>query len=259
MSPPDNKKSLVPSTWKTPEIFRQRLGARIGRQRMMESAGHLLLVLHAPPRADEDERNGRLFWMTPEGEWKSTEQGAGFASLERHVDEYSERLEEIDQRVDAAQKSEEYFHALNELAPLSRAARNLHQTLQEARKTFPDRRELIDIRDRCYSVARSAELLYTDATNSLQYAVALQAESQSQAAHQMSVSAHRLNILAAIFFPIATLSALFGVNLKHTWEEASAPWPFVALSCLGLLMGIVLAFFMLRPASPSSPSPPSSP
>lgn len=255
MSSPTNRTSLAPPTWNIPEVFRRRLGTRVGRQRMMEADGHLLLVLHAPPRPDDDERQGRFYWMNPDGEWKSTEQGGGLASLERHVDEYSERIEELDQRVDAAIRSEEYFRALNELTPLLRAARNLHRTLQDARKAFPDRLELIDVRDRCYAMARSAELSYADATNSLQYTVALQSERQSQAAHQMSVAAYRLNILAAIFFPIATLSAVFGVNLKHTWEEAAAPWPFVALSCVGLLMGIVLVFFMLRPAAPAPDSP----
>ena len=43
------KKSLIPAIWTVPEVFRERLGRRIGRQRMMFADGHLLLVLHAPP------------------------------------------------------------------------------------------------------------------------------------------------------------------------------------------------------------------
>ena len=218
---------------------------------MMEAEGHLLLILHAPPGADDDTRVGRLFWLSPGGEWMSTEQGSGLGSLQTHVEQFGERFQKLDDVVDEATKSEDYFTALNELAPLVRAARHLHQVLQEARKARPDTPELIDLRDQAYANERMGELLYTDANNSLQYTVALRAEEQSRTANQMAASAHRLNIMAAMFFPIATFSALFGVNLEHTLEKTAPPWPFLVLTLTGLLMGTSLVAFMLKPSKDS--------
>ena len=56
----------------------------------------------------------------------------------------------------------------------------------------------------------------------------------------MSVAAHRLNILAAFFFPLATLSAIFGMNLRHGFETEPWPAPFIVLIALGLGIGIIL-------------------
>jgi hypothetical protein len=62
-------RSLIPAVWDVPQRFRQRMGERIGRQRAMFDDGHLLLVLHAPPGPDDEERIGRLFWGLPDGIW----------------------------------------------------------------------------------------------------------------------------------------------------------------------------------------------
>lgn len=239
--------SLLPRAWDVPEVFRRRLGANVGRQRAMEHEGHLLLVLHAPPLPDESERQGRLFWRNPEGQWRSTEQGAGLASLQTHVSEYADQVSQLDTREQQAANTEQYFEVINQLAPLLRASRNLHNVLQTARKMFPEERSLIDLRDQAYAIERNAELLSADTHTSLDFAVAKQNEQQSLAAHKMAVSSHRLNVLAAIFFPMATLSALFGVNLQHTLEKTSPPWPFLILAAIGLAMGLALVAYVVRP------------
>ena len=98
-----------------------------------------------------------------------------------------------------------------------------------------------------------ADLAYQDAQNTLGYTAALQAESQAAAGYQMAVSAHRLNILAAFFFPMATLSAIFGVNLQTGLEQQSAPLPFLALVSISVICGFVLKGFIASEA----PKPPS--
>jgi len=148
--------SILPPTWQVPHVFRERLGAKVGRQRAMAADGHLLLVLHAPPKPDENRRTGRFFWLKPDGEWRSTEHGAGLGSLQSHVGEYAERIHQLDQLVDTADSPDDYFRALEQLAPLQRAARNMHDVLKEARKARTEVRELIDIRDESYVVERSA-------------------------------------------------------------------------------------------------------
>jgi hypothetical protein len=67
----------------------------------------------------------------------------------------------------------------------------------------------------------------------------------------MATSAHRLNLLVGFFFPIATLSAVFGVNMVHGFETKSHPLPFLAMVCTGLLIGFCLTMFLKRPEAES--------
>ena len=62
----------------------------------------------------------------------------------------------------------------------------------------------------------------------------------------MAVAAHRLNGLAAFFFPIATVMTIFGANLKHGLEERYWPLPFLVCAGLGLIGGIVLTALLGR-------------
>jgi hypothetical protein len=55
-----------------------------------------------------------------------------------------------------------------------------------------------------------------------------------------------LNVLVAFFFPIATLTAIFGVNLRTGLEEVAPPFLFLAVIALGLVFGGVLTAFVTR-------------
>ncbi len=232
--------SLLPVGWEVPQEFRFRLGAKVGRQRVMSADGHLLLALHAPPKPDDPERGGRLFWRTPEGDWTSSQLGKGQGALGRHVDEYADIISRLDEQAEKAATAEAIFALLEELTPIHRAARNLHQVLQEARKLVPQDRDLINLRDRAYELERTAELLFNGLRHALDYAVARRAEEQAYSSNQMALASHRLNVLAAFFFPIATLSALFGTNLKHGLEEMNAPYLFLGLILVGVALGAIL-------------------
>jgi Mg2+ and Co2+ transporter CorA len=93
-----------------------------------------------------------------------------------------------------------------------------------------------------YGNERIAELLYSDAGNSLEFVIAQQTEEQAQASHQMAVSSHRLTVLAAFFFPLATLSGLFGVNMYHGFESDRYPSvvPFLVMLAVGLISGFLI-------------------
>ena len=78
-------KSILPPTWDVPAEFRERLGEKVGRQRAMLADGHLLLVLHRPPKGNDPERTGRVFWRKPDGAWQSSDLGNGVAALSRHL------------------------------------------------------------------------------------------------------------------------------------------------------------------------------
>lgn len=253
-------RSLLPASWDIPQIFRDRLGVKAGRQRAMLHDGHLLIVLHAPPEADHAARGGRFFWRQPDGVWTAAASGKPCHSLDVHLAEYEKIVAEIDERDPADENAIELHADITALAPLVRASRNMHAALQQAREISPDTEELIVFRDRAYQIERMAELAYQDAQNTLGYTTALQAESQATTGHQMAVSTHRLNVLAAFFFPMVTLSAIFGVNLKTGFETRLAPFPFLALIGVSvvtgfILKGIVTAQSALRPTSRASTPP----
>lgn len=232
-------------------MFRERLGETVGRQRAMHAEGHLLLVLHTPPQKDADERHGRFFWREPAGQWRSSDLGAGPGALKAHLDQYATIVEKFDEQDEQALSAEDYFAILEGLAPVHRAARHLHQALQEAREAVPQDRALINFRDQAYAIERQADLVYTSAKNGLEFAVAKRSEDLAHAGHRMSVSAHRLNLLAAFFFPLATLASIFGISgVAHPLENGPAPWTFLGLVGVGLISGIVLTVFIMRKPRP---------
>jgi hypothetical protein len=245
-------KSILPPTWEVPTEFRKRLGEKAGRQRTMLADGHLLLVLHRPPKRDDPERIGRVFWRKPDGTWQSNELGSGSAALARHLTEYADAIERYDQQEDEATSVAQYFAVLGGMSPLVRTVRNMHAALQDAREQVPDDRDLIVLRDRAYELERSAEILLGDVRNALDFAVAQKSEEQAAASHQMAVSSHRLNMLVAFFFPIATLTAVFGANLSHPLEQIiPPPYAFLTVIGAGLLLGCSLAGYLLSLARPA--------
>lgn len=238
------EQSTLPPSWEIPQKFRDRLGKQAGRQRAMLSEGHLLLILHRPPDPGEVKRWGRYFWRKPDGTWASSDLGAGPQALTRHLDEYAEVLKEYDQQEEEAASAEDYFTVLDGVAPVHRSARHLYETLQEARKMVREDRNVINFRDRAHEIERTAELLYRETQHSLDFAIARRAEEQAKSTRRMALSAHRLNLLAAFFFPIATLSTIFGANLDHGFETDYAPLPFLALVAFGLALGFLLKSFV---------------
>jgi Mg2+ and Co2+ transporter CorA len=156
-------------------------------------------------------------------------------------------MDDIDEAENIISTATEYFAILSALNPLVRATRNLHEVLQEARQAVPKDRQLIVLRDRAYSLSRRAELLYNDAKNALDFAIAKRGEEQAASSEKMAVASHRLNLLVAFFFPLATLCAIFGMEIRHGLDQYEPPGPMVAIIGIGLLMGMMLMMFMTRP------------
>lgn len=238
---------LIPANWTSfPDEFRNRLGTTVGRQRCMDAEGHLLIVAHLVPEHDEVSRRGVLFWRDSGGEWKCSNGDPGRVALSMHMDRYSKRLDAFEHQEVAALNADDYLPLLEGLAPIVRSSRNLLEALEEARKAVPNARELIDHRDRAYDLARQAELLYEDSKNSMDVAIVRRADEQAQSAHKMMVATHRLNILAALFFPFATLGAIFGTTLTDNWSWSQSPDSFILFMVISLLGGMVLTLFVTQ-------------
>jgi hypothetical protein len=247
--PAPTTRSLLPANWAVPDVFRRRLGEESGRQRTMHADGHLLLVLHAPPSPDTLTREGRIFWRDASGTWTPPGTAPSQPGVGQLLAEYEKTIAKLQQAEDEAVTARDYFDLLNRLNPLARAARNLHDALQEGREAVPNDRQLLLWRDRAYAISRSAELLQSDAKNALDFAVAERAEQEVESSRRALSAAYRLNILVACFFPIATLAAIFGVNFRHglePYDETYAPYPLLAILGGGLLLGLILTAFINR-------------
>jgi Mg2+ and Co2+ transporter CorA len=240
---------ILPPAWTLPTAIATRVGDRAGRQRAMAADGHLLLVLHETPEADEDDRVARLFWRDDKGNWKSNTLGTGIQALRKHLEEYSARVDLLENQLSHAKRADELSEVLSHIGPIHRAIRHLHAALQQAREAIPGDRDIILCRDEAGDIERAAELLHYDAQNELDLAVVRQSEEQTRRTYEMAVSAHRLNLLAAFFFPLATLSALFGMNIRHGLESHQTLWPFWIVMLGGIGIGAVLtAMIMSRPS-----------
>ena len=91
------------------------------------------------------------------------------------------------------------------------------------------------------------ELLYVDTKNALDYHIAKQAEEEARLSMQSITVANRLNVLAAIFFPLMALSGIFGMNLHSGFEE-SATGSFWLILLIGIGLGFVVSWWALRGA-----------
>lgn len=204
---------FVPKTWALPDAIRRRLGNESGRQRLMDAEGHLLVILHLPPKADHDEvRHPAVFWRSPDGEWKSFPTSGGIGALHALMSDYKKAASQLDERAEAASTPREYYEVMRELNPLHRASRNMLAVMEDLRKARPDERDLIVLRDHAIGSERAVEMAIHDAKTGLEFTVAETGERQAREANQATEEAKRLNRLVAFFFPVATLAAVFGMN-----------------------------------------------
>ncbi len=229
-----------PANWSLPAQIRSRFGNRAaGRQRAMSAEGHLLLVLHKKPAPDAQDRDAAFFWRNPRGEWQSADNGSGLRALIEHLDDYATAEGFLEKDFQSADSAEDYFTILQAAAPLMRASRNMHATLQAAREAIPEDRDIIDLRDWAGDLERNFDLLYTDSKNALDYAIARKAEEEAELSRQAIKTADRLNVIAAIFLPLTAIASVFGMQLRHGLETQPAVL-FWAIFLIGIGLGFIV-------------------
>ncbi len=239
----------IPHNWDVPQIFRDRIGTRAGRQRVMHADGHLLVILHdVPDPAEPDVRNGRLFWRKPDGTWKASASGAtSIAPLRAHVEAFDAAADQLEEQVDKAKKAKDWFEVLRMSAPLLRSARNMSRALQEARELAKTDKELIAVRDAAQEVERALELIHGHARDGLEFTVARNAEENVESSRHVVESGHRLNLIAAMFLPITALGSLLGMNLVHGLETWEKPYAFWAVALVAFLLGVMVRASLPKP------------
>lgn len=232
---------VIPHNWEVPQVFRDRLGAHAGRQRTMHHEGHLLIILHEPPRAEVAERVAKIFWRKPDGTWKTTGSTAtNIGALRLLVEEYQKAEDALEARTAAAKKSTDWFELIHDTAPLLRAARGVHAALQEAREHAKTDTAVISLRDTAQDIERTLELIQNHAKSGLDYAIAKGTEDAAKNSEHVLESGHRLNLIAATFLPITALGSLFGMQLEHGLEHENAPWVFWGVALAAFVLGLVV-------------------
>lgn len=237
--------SPLPKTWELPASIRIRLGREAGPQRAISEEEHLLLILHQLPLPDQRDRIPAFFWRNPAGDWRSTEsRGTGPGAAQDLLAGYEKKLMELEALEAKAAAAREYHAVLEELGPILRATRGLHRALQQARELVKNDRDLITSRDQAAALERSAELLLQDAQFGLNFTVARQSEIQAQSVHRMAATAHRLNILAALFLPITAIASLFGMEIPSGLENS--PANFWLILCTGAALGVIVTLLIAK-------------
>jgi hypothetical protein len=242
---------LIPRDWTIPELLRSRLGDEGGRQRAMFADGHLLLVLHEVPKANDPDRKTRLLWRAPDGKWDSSTMGGGVQGLVRHLAEFSKTVDGLEERLLKAEQARDYFSILQHVTPLWRTTRNMANALQEARGLVTTDRELIIARDTAGNLERACELLHSDAVHGLDYTVARQGEEMAKASADMARAGHRLNLIAAMFLPLSAVTSVFGMQLTNGLEHVASPYLFWIILALGVIIGLVMKAMIAAPAAPT--------
>ena len=231
---------IIPDTWQVPTHLRERVGTRVGRQRAMVEGKHCLLLLHQLPKHNERERLAIAFWRSDTGAWRCFPGRDNIQTLKDHVEAVANTLDELDDKLDAAEKATDFLALIKLARPLHRFTRNMHLALQHVRDAFPEDLEILALRDRAYELERIGETISDDTENGMQYTIAQHTEEQADMSERIAKESHRLNLLAATALPVTAIGSLFGMNVTNgfeSWPSIYTFWPIVgSLPLLGLFL-----------------------
>lgn len=172
------------------------------------------------------------------------------------MDDYRSRYNDLEDRFEKVSSIDSLFAIIDSLIPLARSSSNMKQALQTAREALGNDAFMIDMRDRSVDIARGFELLLADARLSLEFRLARSAEAQARAAEAGNRAQHKLNILAAVAFPLMSVSAVFGMNLQSGMENKPA-FVFWLVFLGGLGLGLFVKGWVSSTPAPENKQQPS--
>lgn len=240
---------IIPHNWEIPESIKQRVGAHTyGRQRAIVEEGHLLLILHKKPEPEQDEREGALFWRSPGGQWKTSLGGKSAQALKDFIQEYIHEHDQLEKEYDAARTAKDFFSLMDSVIPLKRATAHLSQAIQSAREQLKGYTDIIEVRDIAYEVERRFDILWQDAKNAVDFRIAQESEEQADLSKEALLASHKLNLLAALFFPLTALTSVFGMNIASGLDDAGAVM-FWAIFAVGGATGFAMKSWVTKPSA----------
>lgn len=230
-------KSIIPKSWNVSQTIRQRVGEAVGSQRLIKEGGEILVLLHRLPSAeDKGDREAAMFWYDGQGSWKSSPTSGGRSELRTLVETYRKCLAELDSALESVEDAAVIHTVIDEATPVARAGRHLTLVISELRRDLPEDLEILAIRDLAVNMERGGDLLLQDAKSSLDFMIAKNAVAQAKDAQKSAKEAQKLNRLAAFFFPLMTIAAVFGMNRPG---EILANGGIIVIVILGLVLGAI--------------------
>ena len=187
----------------------------------------MLLILHKIPVPGAEERDARIFWRNPQGEWQSSDGGAGIADFKNHIAEYDKTADRLDVKLRKESTPENYFAVLHELTPLARASRHLAAVLQEAREACASDRHILLARDEMVEIERHCDLMLTEAQQGMAFLAAARADEQAKQSERIARASHRLNLLMAMCLPTTAIASILSMNAEQNWANI---WKLAAVS-----------------------------
>ena len=232
--------SPLPPGWQIPDSIRNRIGREAGPQRAIFEEDHLLIMLHEPPAADGIARQAACYWRKPGGDWQTSRKSGPGGQVTDLLEAYEEILLKLETAETAATRAAEFHEILESLGPILRASRGLHRALQQAREFVKTDRDLINYRDRAAAIERTAELILQDAQFGISFIAARQSESQAESAQRMAATAHRLNVLAAIFLPMTAIASVLSMDVRSGLPNTTENFWIIVAGSLGLGLAVAM-------------------
>ena len=221
-----------------------------GRQRLMEADGHLLLVLHAPQVPIK--RAGALAsFARSAGAWQGAPQAEQTFSLVSAWPNIARRsngsnTRKIRRPVPAKSRAARSTHAAHAGRP-QLARRAAKGPRGDAGRAVVDRRPRRS--GRRFTTGRLT-LSRRQERPRLRHSPAGRSPNRKQPPNDRGrPPAERA--CRGCFFPIATLTGMFSMGFHHGLEAYNAiwaPWLFIGVTAIGLLMGIIITAIIARPA-----------
>lgn len=201
---------------------------------------HCLLLLHQLPKNNDRERVAIAFWRNENGGWRCFPGRDNIQTLKDHVEAVAKSLDELDDKLEAADKATEFLALIKIARPMHRFTRNMHLALQQVRDAFPEDLEILALRDRAYELERMAETISDDTENGMQYTIAQHTEEQAELSERIAKESHRLNLVAAVALPITAIGSVLGMNLQNGLEDLPEPISFWCIVGSLVLLGLFL-------------------
>jgi Mg2+ and Co2+ transporter CorA len=235
------------STFDVPHSLAHHVGRSVGRQRVITDDGVILVVLHKPPIDDYWKREGVFLLKKVNTAWHFK----GERTTRTLLDSYRNVARNFDEEFEDASTPSALFALLDRLVPVRRSARNVHAVLAEAGKMLPDDMELADWINFAYETERGLDLLYDDIRHTIDSHLARIEEEHMELTKQSVIATNRLNLIVALFLPLATIASVLGMNLSHGLNTDD-PRYFLIILLLGILMGLGVLKYIQNGTKPKN-------